>query len=274
MNKPIDPQEIISFALDYMVPAASQSLKDFYEAYVDGDDIGIETKADTTPASQADKQTERILRDLIEERFPDHGIIGEEFDNTNLDAELIWVLDPLDGTREFLAKKPGFFGSLIALLRNGLPVFGAVADPLYDKVWHSTQEISIDYFGAPVLSDLVVSCTGPDTMFPDPVQKKIIDHIRDTALEFRTGLNCNGFAQICDGHVDMAIETDLALHDIAALIPVLSNADVTIIDFDGNDYADYTFDIPQAIDRKYSIIASSNKKLAYEIQQQMQKKAA
>lgn len=265
-----DPKQIIDFASELLVPAVIESLKTFYDAYMNGEDIGVESKSDDTPASRADRETEKIMRDLITETFPDHGIIGEEFDALNPEAEFVWILDPLDGTREFLGKKPGCFGSLMALLRDGLPVFGVVVDPLYEKVW-SSDRVSDEHVSFDVIevSDAVFACTNPQGMFKDDGHLAVMTGFVKNSSEFRTELNCIGFVQLVEGNVDVAVENDLALHDVAALIPVLLNAGMSVIDLHGNDYNDAAFELPLAASQKFSIIAARDEALAWAVYDQL-----
>src|SRR4051812_25370591 len=85
----------------------------------------VEAKGDASPVTEADKAAERALRALIAERHPDHGVIGEEYGETNPDADWVWVLDPIDGTRAFVTGRP-LFGTLIGLLHKGVPVLGVI----------------------------------------------------------------------------------------------------------------------------------------------------
>ena len=91
--------------------------------------IPVDIKADESPVTIADRQAEAALRRLIEETYPDHGIIGEELDNIREDAEFVWVLDPIDGTRSFITGKP-LFGTLIALCHQQVPVIGIIDQPI------------------------------------------------------------------------------------------------------------------------------------------------
>src|SRR5271170_1210574 len=85
----------------------------------------VETKSDQSPVTEADRGAEQLMRRLIEKKFPGHGIIGEEFGSENPDAEFVWVLDPIDGTKAFITACP-LFGTLIALMHRGQPVLGAI----------------------------------------------------------------------------------------------------------------------------------------------------
>lgn len=251
--------------LDYMrgvlVPEACRILLEKYEAYGRGENIGVETKSDSTPASEADREAERFLRKLIREKFPDHGVWGEEFGAENVSREWVWVLDPLDGTKEFLSGKPGKFGTLIGLLHNGKAVMGAVGDPVNGDVWLSDGLRILERDKK--LGEAVVSCTCPEVMFADYMNE--INLIEEKAGEFIREMNCIGFADIITGKIDAVVESGLKIHDIAALIPVLANAGGVVIDFEGNDYSDMDLDPCSAQSKKFGVIAAAGESLAQEI---------
>ena len=95
--------------------------------------VGVDWKADNTPVTKADKESEHCIRNAIEKEFPGHGIIGEEHGSDNEGAEYTWVIDPIDGTRSFIAGTP-LFGTLIALLKNGRPTHGAIHFPIMENL--------------------------------------------------------------------------------------------------------------------------------------------
>ena len=94
-----------------------------------GKNVDVDFKKDNSPVTQIDKNTELMLRDMISKKYPDHGIIGEEFGNVNEGAEFVWVLDPIDGTKSFITKVP-LFGTLIGLQYQGRPIVGAIDQPI------------------------------------------------------------------------------------------------------------------------------------------------
>ena len=96
--------------------------------------LEIDIKSDASPVTQADREAEAAIRKLIAARFPEHGIFGEEFGKERADAEYVWVLDPLDGTRAFVTGRPTF-GTLIALIRNGQPLLGVIDMPVLNDRW-------------------------------------------------------------------------------------------------------------------------------------------
>ena len=117
---------------DFMLELARTS-GDFIRPLFGVRELPVELKTDDTPVTQADKGAEKLMRDMIGVRFPGDGLLGEEFGAENDDAEFVWVLDPVDGTRSFLAGVP-LWGTLIALLHQGDPVLGCVHQPVLNQL--------------------------------------------------------------------------------------------------------------------------------------------
>ena len=121
--------EVKDTALSFMKPAKKEVLK-WYRG-----DFSVDLKKDQSPVTIADRNAEEILRKKISKYFPEHGIIGEEFGNPNPDAEWVWTIDPVDGTRSFVRGLP-LFASMIALLHKGEPVLGIIELPaLGETAW-------------------------------------------------------------------------------------------------------------------------------------------
>lgn len=261
--------EFLSFTRESLLPCAMESLARHYRAYCEGGDAGVEIKDDSTPAGAADRETERALRALIAERWPEHGIWGEEFGPTHTDREWVWILDPLDGTREFLAKQPGGFGTLIGFLHDGVAVLGGAADPLDGRIWLKSvgegQTQTILRTKTKPLEECVIACTNPDEMFPSGPHKAAIETLRERAKSFETRMNCIGFAEVTSGTVDIVVESGLKIHDLAALIPVLAGSGHAVIDFDGESYATRRFDLSSAGEKKYDVIAAADMALARQV---------
>ncbi len=250
------------FLRERLIPFASDALRDAFAAYRAGGDLQTETKADGSPASRADRDTERGLREIIAAAYPDHGIAGEEFGISDPDAEYVWVLDPLDGTREFLAQESGW-GSLIALLRRGKPVMGAIAEPLAGAFWDQDSGFPTPA-AAKTLSAATISSTSSAHMFAatpfEAGAKKLFGQCRKVVER----LNCIGFARAATGDVDLAIENKLKLHDIAALLPVLWASGALCVDLQGKDYQDFVFDVANSPSAKYGIVTGRNANLVRE----------
>jgi len=259
----MNSEELLKFTRDRLLPAADEIISNSYDAYCKGDDIGVETKSDNTPATNADREAEKALRSMILNHYPHHGIQGEEFGAHNPDSDWIWVLDPLDGTREFLAKAPGNFGILIGLLYKGQTCLGAVSDPVNCKHWLSG--ISNATGDTNKLENSIVACTNPEGMFETPTLRQGILSVKVKAQEIKTGLNCLGFAMVVDGIFDAAIENNLKAHDLIPLLPVMLNAGISVVDLDGNDYAKMRFDTNDAFTGRYGVVAAMSQSLIDEI---------
>jgi inositol-phosphate phosphatase / L-galactose 1-phosphate phosphatase / histidinol-phosphatase len=242
-----------NFAVAELVPAAQDILLARYEEHKSGEDIGVENKGDGSPASHADREAEQVMRALIEKKFPAHGIIGEEFGLKNPKAEYVWVLDPLDGTREFLAKEAGW-GTLIALMRNGRPVVGIIHDALNNITWRGGDGKAVPKAPPPpkILAEASVACTAL-SMFDSSPWKAGAKKMFESCKEPRPRLNCLGFAYVADGVIDLAAESSLKLHDIAALLPVLWDAGAQCVTPDGA-YRDHVFNLANAEKESYTLV--------------------
>ena len=242
--------KFLSFITGTLVPASRGILLAAF-ARLGTDDLNVAAKEDGSPASDADRDAERALRDLIQQRYPDHGIIGEEFGADKSDAEYVWVLDPLDGTKEFLAREKGW-GTLIALLHRGRPVAGVIDEPLRGIV-HSGGVNQVESGGSG-FPDITVSCTAPASMFSGGVYEKKVERLFAAVKEVTPRLNCIGFTRVAAGEIDIAVEDKNKLHDIAALLPVLWRSGAVCRTLEGTDYAEWKFDLSD-LGRNYSIVA-------------------
>src|SRR5690606_29345521 len=111
-------------------------------------DLDIQLKPDETIVTKADRDGEALMREMIARRYPDHGILGEEYGEERGDAEFVWVLDPIDGTISFASASP-LFGTLIALLHRGQPVLGCIHQPVLRQLLIGDGETAT-LNGAPV----------------------------------------------------------------------------------------------------------------------------
>ena len=111
--------------------------------------LEIITKADDSPVTIADRETETALRQMVKLAYPDHGLIGEEFPAERADAEFVWVFDPIDGTKSFITGRP-LFGTLIALLHRGKPILGVIDHPAIGERWIGASGCPTTFQGKPV----------------------------------------------------------------------------------------------------------------------------
>jgi inositol-phosphate phosphatase / L-galactose 1-phosphate phosphatase / histidinol-phosphatase len=111
--------------------------------------VAIDDKPDNSPVTIADRDAEAAMRRLIAARFPEHGIFGEEHGQDRADAEFVWLLDPIDGTKSFISGVP-LFGTLIALLHRGRPVLGIIDQPISRERWIGAAGRPSILNGAPI----------------------------------------------------------------------------------------------------------------------------
>ena len=189
------------------------------------------------PVTDADREAEAAMRALIEARYPEHGILGEEGGAARPDAPWRWVLDPIDGTRAFLAGFP-LFGALIGLTFEGRPVLGVVDMPALDERFVGGPDGAF-LNGAPIarracpgLDHAVAAATDP-AMFTTDAEIAACLHTRRRAAAFQLGGNCYAYAMLAAGRLDLAIEADLKPWDVCALVPLVEAAGGIIAGWDG-----------------------------------------
>jgi histidinol phosphatase-like enzyme (inositol monophosphatase family) len=205
-------------------------------------DVAVERKADETPVTIADRSAEEVMRALIHERYPEHGIIGEEFGNENIGAEFVWVLDPIDGTKAFATACP-LFGTLIALRHNGKPVLGAIHLPVLRQLMIGDgAETTLN--GTPVRvraaerigdATMLISDFLSVEQYRDPVG---YDRLTRSVRLLRTWGDCFGYVQLASGWADIVVDPVMEVWDIQALIPIVRGAGGVITSWEGGDPVD------------------------------------
>jgi histidinol-phosphatase len=201
--------------------------------------LDIELKADETIVTRADREAESLMRELITKRFPDHGILGEEYGEERAEAEFVWVLDPIDGTISFASASP-LFGTLIALLHHGQPVIGAINQPvlhqlcLGDGEKTTLNDKAVRVRQTPRLADATLLVTDVIDVPKHQDGAAFESLMRDVKL-VRTWGDCYGYLLLATGHADIMCDPVMNPWDIAALIPVVRGAGGVISDWQGKD---------------------------------------
>jgi fructose-1,6-bisphosphatase/inositol monophosphatase family enzyme len=157
----VDPDELVAFANE-LAAAARQIAHSYFRR-----GIVVTEKADRSPVTAADRGIEALLRAMIAERFPDHGIYGEEQGGEKLDRALVWVLDPIDGTKAFVTGMP-LFGTLIGLTERGQPVLGVIEAPATEERWVGIAGVTRDSAGIRCRTSAARILPPPDSMRPRP----------------------------------------------------------------------------------------------------------
>jgi inositol-phosphate phosphatase / L-galactose 1-phosphate phosphatase / histidinol-phosphatase len=199
--------------------------------------INVEIKEDNSPVSDADRETESEMRRLIGAAFPDHGVIGEEYGKDRPDAEFVWVLDPIDGTKSFITGRP-LFGTLIALCRNGKPILGIVDHPALGERWIGATGQPTRFNGTPVRVRACSGITGAAMFGSSPHSKTpgneiAFDRVRRAARQVLYSSDCYAYGLIACGFADLCVEFGIGIHDFLAAVPVIEGAGGIVSDWNG-----------------------------------------
>ncbi|MCR6629967.1 MAG: histidinol-phosphatase [Magnetospirillum sp.] len=199
--------------------------------------VAVDDKPDASPVTIADREVEAAMRKLVAETYPQHGILGEEHGRTNADAEYVWVLDPIDGTKAFITGKPSF-GTLIALAHRGTPILGIIDQAILDERWLGADGHPTTLNGRPArvracddLAKAYAYTTGPEHFDADtlPAWNRVAGRVKQP----RYGCDCYAYALLSSGFVDLVVEAGLKPYDYSALVPVIENAGGTVTDWQG-----------------------------------------
>jgi len=200
----------------------------------------VEAKGDASPVTEADRAAEVAIRAVLAERFPDHGVWGEEFGPDRATADYLWVLDPIDGTRAFVTGRP-LFGTLIALLHRGQPILGMIDQPVTGERWLGVAGRPTQFRGplggvarcrpCATLAEAELSCTSPD-MF-EPADRPGFERLRAAARRVTWGGDCYAYGLAALGLIDVVAESTMKPWDWAAIVPVVEGAGGRVTGWDG-----------------------------------------
>ena len=229
----------LDFALE-LAQAADRITMSHFRAL----DLKIDTKPDRTPVTEADTATETALRNVIMTSLPNDGILGEEFDDVNPTASRKWVIDPIDGTHNYLRGVP-VWATLIALLVDGVPTVGVVSAPALGRKWWAetshgahTQDIDgsvrkISVSGISHIGDASFSYS--DHVGWERFGEQTLPTLQNAAERIRAYGDFWSHMMVAEGIVDFAAEPQLSPWDQAALIPVVVEAGGTMTGLEGDD---------------------------------------
>jgi myo-inositol-1(or 4)-monophosphatase len=224
--------------LDELATVSGETVLPFFRTALSIDNKGGPGGFD--PVTAADHAAETAMRTLIRRSFPSHGIIGEEYGEERADAEYVWVLDPIDGTKSFISGMPAW-GTLIALLHAGEPVFGMMNQPFIRERF-SGDGAKAHYRGPAGARDLrvracadlaeaVLFTTSPLLMKAG--DRELFGRVEQMVRLSRYGGDCYAYCMLAAGHVDLVIETGLKPYDVLPLVPIIAGAGGVITTWDG-----------------------------------------
>lgn len=222
-----------------LADAAGDAIRPYFGAHGT-----VDTKGDQSPVTQADRAAEAAMRALIEAEYPDHGIFGEEHGQTGLDNKYIWVLDPIDGTRAFIAGKQEW-GTLIALCDDGIPILGILNQPITGERWLGVKGQPTLFFSSwraergnncteiqtrrcPTLAQAVISTT-----YCAPPDDRRFAALAAQCAQTIEGGDCYAYGMLARGARDIVCDTALKPWDILALVPIVEGAGGTVRAWDG-----------------------------------------
>ena len=201
--------------------------------------LSIENKSDYSPVTLADKLAEEKMREIIAKEFPSHGIIGEEFGNHKPDAEYVWVLDPIDGTKSFISGALSF-GTLIALMKNGKSIIGVINHPILNEFLIGDNQDCLLNRGK-VEMRICSSINQATLLTTDHLNigkyqdQNKFDELTKKVKLYRNWGDCYGYYLLATGFADIMIDPIMSIWDSMALIPIINGAGGAITDYQGND---------------------------------------
>ncbi len=224
-----DIPALLKFA-DALADAARTAILPYFRA-----EHGVEDKGGADgfldPVTEADKASERVMREMVERTHPSHGFLGEEFEETLSQSGYQWIVDPIDGTRAFVAGLPTW-GVLIALAYEGEPILGIMDQPYLDeryRGWNSGADSVIRGARKALRTRECARLAGAICSTTDPylfkgAEAEAFGKVRSASKLTRYGYDCYAYSMIAAGHIDCVVESGLRAFDIAALIPIVTGA--------------------------------------------------
>lgn len=220
-------------------------------------DFSVETKSDESPVTIADREIEAAQRELIEKTYPDHGISGEEYGDIRMDADFVWVLDPIDGTKAFLNGIP-VFTNLIGVALRGNPILGMIDQPVLSERWIGAAGVGATLNGTEIhtspitaLDEITVHATAPE-MFETPDLSARFGQLSEKTKYRRYGTDCYAYGLLASGHAHLVAEADMKVQDYMPVVEVVRQAGGVISDWAGQ---------PLSFDSDGTVLASANETL-------------
>ncbi|MCP4383260.1 MAG: histidinol-phosphatase [Hyphomicrobiales bacterium] len=236
----LDTETLTRFT-NRLADAASESIMPFFRA---SPVVDNKVAGDFDPVTAADRDAEAAIRRIINQTYPDHGIVGEEYGSERADADYVWVLDPIDGTRAFITGLP-VWGTLIGLMHQNRPVFGMMAQAFTGEryagdgqaAWYTGPggDRALACRACPTLDEAALFTTSP-TMFSEN-EGRAFRRVEEAVRLSRYGCDCYAYCMVGSGQADLVVEAGLQSYDIAALIPIIEGAGGQVTSWDGGTAA-------------------------------------
>ncbi|NCF83443.1 MAG: inositol monophosphatase [Proteobacteria bacterium] len=228
----VNADELVTFA-EFLADQARSILREAGAAPTE-----IQYKADASPVTDLDRRIEAHMVSFIDDRYPDHGILGEEHGSRDLDAELVWVLDPIDGTAPFIAGIP-VYGTLIGLARRGRPYIGVIDHPATDDRWvgmagkfarHNGEAVRTRHCES--MADAFMTNSNPDYL--DAKEMSAFTALKSRVRYVQYGGSCYAYAMLASGRTDIGLDAKFDPFDVFAPAAVIEGAGGIVTDWSGN----------------------------------------
>ncbi len=214
------------------VRAAETVIRRHYRSH-----LAVDFKADHTPVTLADHEAEQVIKDIIHHAFPDHGFYGEESGYDQVDAEYLWLVDPIDGTKSFVRHYP-FFSTQIALLHHGEIILGVSNAPLFEELAWAERGKGAWLNGQPLRVSPIHELTQAVLSFGN-IKSLVSDHTAGFARLVAACDRVRGYGdfyhshRLADGSLDVVVESEVSILDVAALSLIIQEAGGQVTDLNG-----------------------------------------
>ncbi|MFC3674595.1 histidinol-phosphatase [Ferrovibrio xuzhouensis] len=223
--------DAVAFA-GHLADLAGEAIRPYFRQPLD-----VESKADASPVTAADRAAEAVMRKAIEAQYPEHGIFGEEYGHLRPEAPWQWILDPIDGTKSFVTGLP-IFGTLVALTHEHQPVIGVIDQPVTRDRWLGAPGRPTTCNGQPARTSKVETLAGAAvlTTYVDAfseTEAAAFTRLRQSCRINRMSGDCIAYAMVASGFAELALDGHMQPYDYAALVPVVAGAGGLISDWEG-----------------------------------------
>ena len=199
--------------------------------------VGVEIKPDQSPVTIADREGEAAIRKLIGAAHPEHGVIGEEYGDDRPEAEFVWILDPIDGTKSFITGRPTF-GTLIGLVHRGRPILGVIDHPALGERWVGARGHPTTLNGKPARvrpcptpALAALSASSPHYFVGDA--GPAFERVRRATRQVLYSADCYAYGLIASGFSDLHVDAKMGLYDYIPAVPVIEGAGGVMTDWQG-----------------------------------------
>lgn len=235
------PAELLALLRDTLLEAANLAAGKTLPMFRTRMNIDNKLSKGFDPVTEADRAAETIIRQTITKHFPDHAIVGEEWENKESDSPYTWIIDPIDGTRAYVSGVP-VWGTLIGVTHNGHAIAGLMSQPFTGETYiagsgtaefiHKGETTKLQASSTTSLDEATLFTTDM-ALFSKPGQNEAFEAVKAQARLTRFSCDCYAYALLAAGHVDLIIEPGMNTYDIAALVPIIEMAGGIVSTWDG-----------------------------------------